>query len=88
MSDLTVESAASTARNTTWTCPATRSLSWARKSRLRPGREWLRCHSCLSRAFESQAAAYVIDVDTVLAPDHVTSMARKIIDEQSELQRN
>ena len=41
-----------------------------------------------SLEFASQAADYVIDVGTMLAPEHVTSMAWRIIDEQSELQRN
>lgn len=45
-------------------------------------------HSFLSQTFASQAAAYVIDVGTILAPEYVTNVARRIIDEQSELQRN
>lgn len=41
-------------------------------------------HSYLSRAFASQAAAYVIDVGALLAPEHVTGVARKVADEQSD----
>jgi len=40
-------------------------------------------HSFLSRAFASQAAAYVIDAGSLLAPEHVIGEARKVIDEQS-----
>lgn len=50
----------------------------------RPGTDVFR-HSFLSQTFASQAAAYVIDVSTILAPEHVTSVARRIVDEQSEL---
>jgi len=40
-------------------------------------------HSFLSRAFASQAAAYVIDAGSLLAPEHVIGEARKVMDEQS-----
>ncbi len=38
-------------------------------------------HLFLSQAFASQAAAYVIDVGGLLAPEHLTSSVRKVIDE-------
>ena len=38
-------------------------------------------HLFLSQAFASQAAAYVIDVGGLLAPEHLTSAIRKVIDE-------
>ena len=38
-------------------------------------------HLFLSQAFASQAAAYVIDVGSLLAPEHLTSAIRKVIDE-------
>jgi nitrilase len=37
-------------------------------------------HLFLSQAFASQAAAYVIDVGGLLAPEHLTSVIRKVID--------
>ena len=40
-------------------------------------------HSFLSRAFASQAAAYVIDVGAILAPEHVTGVAKRVVDEQT-----
>ena len=40
-------------------------------------------HSFLSRAFASQAAAYVIDVGAILAPEHVTGVARRVVEEQT-----
>jgi nitrilase len=40
-------------------------------------------HSFLSRAFASQAAAYVIDVGAILAPEHVTGIARRVVEEQT-----
>ncbi len=40
-------------------------------------------HSLLSRAFASQSAAYVIDVGAILAPEYVTGVARKVIEEQT-----
>ena len=40
-------------------------------------------HSVLSRAFASQSAAYVIDVGAILAPEHVTGVARKEIEQQA-----
>lgn len=41
-------------------------------------------HSLLSRAFASQAAAYVIDVGAILAPEHVTGVARRVVEEQTD----
>ena len=38
-------------------------------------------HLFLSQAFASQAAAYVIDVGSLLAPEHLTGAVRKVIDE-------
>ena len=38
-------------------------------------------HLFLSQAFASQAAAYVIDVGGLLAPEHLTSTVRQVIDE-------
>lgn len=40
-------------------------------------------HSFLSRAFASQSAAYVIDVGAILAPEHVTGEARRMVEEQT-----
>lgn len=40
-------------------------------------------HSILSRAFASQAAAYVIDVGSILTPEHVTGVAKTIVEGQS-----
>jgi predicted amidohydrolase len=40
-------------------------------------------HSFLSRAFASQSAAYVIDVGAILAPEHVTGVARRVVEEQT-----
>ena len=40
-------------------------------------------HSFLSRAFASQAAAYVIDVGALLAPEHVTGVAGRVVEEQT-----
>jgi len=40
-------------------------------------------HSFLSRAFASQAAAYVIDVGAILAPEHVTGVAGEIVEGQT-----
>lgn len=39
--------------------------------------------SILSRAFASQAAAYVIDVGNVLAPEHVTGVFKSIVDKET-----
>jgi len=39
-------------------------------------------HSFLSRAFASQSAAYVIDVGAILAPEHVTGLTKKVVEEQ------
>ncbi len=41
-------------------------------------------HSVLSRAFASQAAAYVIDVGAILAPKHVTGVVMRVVEEQSD----
>jgi predicted amidohydrolase len=40
-------------------------------------------HSFLSRAFASQSAAYVIDVGAILAPEYVTGVARKVVEQQT-----
>jgi predicted amidohydrolase len=40
-------------------------------------------HSILSRAFASQAAAYVIDVGAILGPEHVTGVVKSIVDEET-----
>jgi predicted amidohydrolase len=47
-----------------------------------PGMDTSR-HLLLSRAFASQAAAYVIDVGALLSPEHVTGVAKKLVEEQS-----
>jgi nitrilase len=47
-----------------------------------PGSDTSR-HSFLSRAFASQSAAYVIDVGAILAPEHVTGVARRVVEEQT-----
>ena len=39
--------------------------------------------SVLSRAFATQSAAYVIDVGAILAPEHVTGVARTEIEQQA-----
>ena len=41
-------------------------------------------HSFLSRTFASQSAAYVIDVGAILAPEHVTGVARRVVEEQTD----
>ncbi len=41
-------------------------------------------HSVLSRAFASQAAAYVIDVGAILTSEHVTGVARSMIEEHTD----
>lgn len=41
-------------------------------------------HSFLSRAFASQAAAYVIDVGAILALEYVAGEAKKVLDEQTD----
>jgi predicted amidohydrolase len=40
-------------------------------------------HSVLSRAFASQSAAYVIDVGAILAPEYVTGVAKRVVEEHS-----
>ncbi len=40
-------------------------------------------HSVLSRAFASQAAAYVIDVGAILAPEHVTGVIKSVVEGQT-----
>jgi nitrilase len=40
-------------------------------------------HSILSRTFASQSAAYVVDVGAILAPEHVTGVARRVVEEQA-----
>jgi nitrilase len=47
-----------------------------------PGSDTSR-HSLLSRAFASQAAAYVIDVGSLLSPEHVTGVAKKFVEERT-----
>jgi nitrilase len=40
-------------------------------------------HSLLSRAFASQSAAYVIDVGGILAPEHLTGVVSRVVEEQT-----